>query len=352
MVRRIGLASEQLSSTPARALVLTRSRLQAIDPFPEGAEVVKRIRNEATHFSYSGRLTDLHTHAQLHGCPQIKPCADRDNQTRIVGTVLMMESECRMAPALQAYAGLQGKNEPKCSGVTWQMRKEAAEMEAVGQKIAKICFLAQSDSKYSGPYRPIFAHYLKQVHPEIEGATLDVLDIDRMTNSSARKAPRIKKTATDVSAVGLTTWKRAGDSAKRRIGLEGAAITDRDLIASAIDLRTCHRLPEFINEQEDRAKAIVKLSEAYVAYARAQWLKAKPATKEPATAKLPDSDGLEMYDSSKESVDDEEPDFLGEFDKAYDKYVKLANKIDWKVGVAVVVYVTNSALFAENVPGT
>ena len=77
----------------------------------------------------------------------------------------MLTVQCRMAAGLRGYAQVEGKKEAKCQ-VTWEQRKIAAEMEAVGQQVSRICYLAQSDSKYTGPYRPVFAHALRQINPE------------------------------------------------------------------------------------------------------------------------------------------------------------------------------------------
>ena len=82
-------------------------------------------------------------------------------------------------------------------------------------------------------------------------------------------------------------------------------------------------------EADDRAKSVALLADVYESYARAQWLLNKP--KQKSAECEPEVDGMEMYESSGNESDIDEPDFRSEFTKAYGKYQKLAHKIEWKV---------------------
>jgi hypothetical protein len=94
--------TDKLGRSAIGALVRTRMKV-AVNPFPEGAELVQRAHKLGTYFGYSTRAHDLSAVGKAVGnCPDLKIQVDY-NTTRIAAVHGLLYSELRLNRALKAY---------------------------------------------------------------------------------------------------------------------------------------------------------------------------------------------------------------------------------------------------------
>lgn len=104
----------------------------------------------------------------------------------------------------------------------------------------------------------------RHVENQLDGDSLEVLDMEHVGRASLKALPRITKPKTEFTALGKMVWDRTRREAERRHSTHGAALNDKDLLSTILDVRT--KNAPHLSDQE-LAKARQLLCDHYVEYA-------------------------------------------------------------------------------------
>ena len=91
----------QVGSSALGNLVRTKNKVP-VNPFPEDQDLLKKLRDFATHFSYAKRPSKLHKIGHEVGTKPICPKIDK-NGTRVMAVWRLVYSMLRLWKALNAY---------------------------------------------------------------------------------------------------------------------------------------------------------------------------------------------------------------------------------------------------------
>jgi len=142
--------TDKLGQSATGGLVRTRMKV-AVNPFPEGVELVQRAHKLGAYFGYSTRLEQLEEVGNtLGGVPNIKIQVDY-NTTRIAAVHGLLYSELRLNRGLRQYE-LQFNPGWPFKAEDWQ---GVAEFEAVLNCTKVTSTLAQREQGFMGAYTPL-----------------------------------------------------------------------------------------------------------------------------------------------------------------------------------------------------
>ena len=253
--------TEKLGRSATGGLVRTRNKV-AINPFPEGVELVARAHKLGTYFGYSTRHENLSKVGKsLTNVPDIKIAVDY-NTTRIAAVHGLLHSTLRLNRALRAYEvqynpGWAFKTED------WQL---VAEFEGVLNCTKVTSTLAQRERGFNGAFTPLIKTLCLN---KLRAKQLNVIDMPNVKLSP--KVPRVAITIDDLTSMGKTARVRAILEGERRWcgnnteELTGAGVTmgKHELLCTLLDKRTlgCHHITV-----EQRGEAYRVFLEEYVSF--------------------------------------------------------------------------------------
>ena len=234
--------TEKLGRSATGGLVRTRNKV-AINPFPEGVDLVQRAHKVGAYFGYSSRGEKLvEIGKTLGNVPEIKIAVDY-NTPRIAAVHGLLHSELRLNRSLRVY---ETQFNPGWSfkANDWQA---IAEFEGVLNCTKVTSTLAQRERGFNGAYTPLIKTLALT---KLRAPELYVIDMPNVKSSP--KVPRLPIKVEDLSSMGQTARVRAIVEGERRWcgneteGQTGAPVMlgRHELLCTLLDKRTlgCHHI--------------------------------------------------------------------------------------------------------------
>jgi hypothetical protein len=265
--------TDKVGQSATKGLVRTRMKA-AVNPFPEGVELVHRAHKLGAYFGYSTRLEQLEEVGNtLGGVPKIKIQVDY-NTTRIAAVHGLLYSELRLNRGLRQYE-LQFNPGWSFKAEDWQ---GVAEFEAVLNCTKVTSTLAQREKGFMGAYTPLIKSLaLTKLRADV------VYVIDMPNVRASPNVPRLPIKVEDLTYMGQTAKVRATLEGERRwCGNETEDVTGapvnmgkHELLCTLLDKRTlgCHHITGqqrkeahqcFLDEYVNFSMQVSKFSQAEV----------------------------------------------------------------------------------------
>ena len=249
----------------ATGKLVRRKNNRVVNPFNEGAEVVKRAHAAAVFFAYSDRWGELCKLSEATTGQQVKMRLKVDkNTTRIASVHGLLHSLLRNFKPLTLYE--------QTKSPTWKLHGDwdtIAEFESVLHVTKMATSLAQIEKDYAGAYAGIIKRAVLNTLRKDEMA---VIDLDKVSPDMVRPVRYMKKVR-NFTERGKTCLTRAIVEALRRwckVDTEvptddNVHFSDRELIAAVLDLRTYKDLPSLL-ERDVRKRAEQLAQDEYVRF--------------------------------------------------------------------------------------
>ena len=261
---------DKVGQSATGALVRSKDN-KPVNPAPALQAHMKNAHNMAKHFSYGHRYEDMWLIADAANVTYSKSKFQLDlNGTRVAAQHNLLHSELRAASAVPPYfASLSSNKETLGWESTAEFWKATSEIEAILNITKTTGTLVQHEKLYTGAYLPLVKVMTLN---SLLKPSLAVVDLSRP--STLPKLPRKALPVEELGSLGTEAHSRAIIECQRRFcGSKTETVikpspevelTDRQLLATLLDLRTCgaeHLSPT----QYDKAKKV--FSDAYVKFA-------------------------------------------------------------------------------------
>ena len=223
------------------------AKKKEVNQFPEGQELIAKLRKVAKHFSYASRLDKLHAICSRVGVAAICPKIDK-NTTRIMSIWRLLFSMLRLWKAVEQYVAeynaTKRKTADKLPVISTSEWQAIAEMEASLNITKSGCILSQYESMYTGGYGFVF----KQLQIDtLRRNTISVIYLNSVTES--RQLVRKDVAVDGMHPIGRATFDRTLKEGLRRwcpkspkdeTQKHSVIMTKQDSIATMLDPRLCH----------------------------------------------------------------------------------------------------------------
>ena len=325
--------------------LLTRSKnTKVVNPFRKGEMIVENARKMSKSFTTTHSYEKFWNFANTalnNLVPKIKIQVDH-NGTRVAASHNLLISCLRLSRGLKLWYGAKASE----LALQWTSTVEDWQVMAEAEAVLNITKVSTTLAQHEGLYTGAFAGLVKgTVMTALRAPTIAVIDLDQVT--TAPKLPRISKNVREMTMIGKEVRLRALIEGERRfcgnktdnlIHTAEAVMSDRELLATVLDLRTfgCAHLSE---GQRTKAKELYETAyvnfaltvfnfekearEAWEAKAKAQAEaaqaemsqksgKAKAAESEQEQEKKPRLSSSEFGNSGWSSEEEDEPKDIGE----------------------------------------
>ena len=353
-------------SQSAVGVLVRKKDLKPVNPFPEGALVMKVAHDMGKYFSYSTRHSDLVDCCKAAGAAAIRVKLDV-NGTRVTAQHGLLRSLLRLNKALKLF---QMKYSP-----TWALEPMDWENIRFFEGILSIADEASKLSQHEKLFLGAISAVVKiDMLARLRRDEISVIDLEGVTECN--RMPRVSVDVESLSSVSVECLSRARLEAERRfcgnkteeLNWKDYCPSERELGATLLDLRTVNanhlnddqrkeavsilkgeyvefakRAFEFKLEEKKEAEKAVSLDRAGTDEslqnnnaARAGGESASQASDkscggaESGNDLAMDAWGVSSDSDESEEHSDEMPDFEKEFDEIWKKWIKYAKKLDWK----------------------
>jgi hypothetical protein len=227
------------------------------DPYPEAQLLVRAVEKAASYYTYDKRVGRLHRCCKTAGITPIFPDQDL-NSTRMASFNGLNLSMLRLQKGLTIDYGLNPENSHKLTPDQFQVM---AEIDALASITSESITRVQNEKRMNRAYRYVLH---KHTESQMNGDTLDVLQLPRIGRQTLKNLPRRPVHRDNFTAMGSRIWDRCKTALEYRHNLPGAKLNDTDLLCTLLDIRT-KNAPHLSDGEYERATTIFR--KKYIEYA-------------------------------------------------------------------------------------